>query len=139
LAVSSAVERQERAGVIIVDVNGMKHINDVHGHRAGDEALRAVTAEMKKLCAADCILARIGGDEFGVVLSANYDALTAARLRARLKSGIVFATNAKGKPVFVSASVGAASYPENGTTVSELLEAADKSMYAQKRGSSVAI
>jgi diguanylate cyclase (GGDEF)-like protein len=139
LAVSSAVERQERAGVIIVDVNGMKHINDVYGHRAGDEALRAVTAEMKKLCAADCILARIGGDEFGVVLSANYDALTAARLRARLKSGIVFATTAKGKPVFVSASVGAASYPENGTTVSELLESADKSMYAQKRGSSVAI
>jgi GGDEF domain-containing protein len=65
--------------------------------------------------------------------------IDAARLRARLKSGIVFATTAKGKPVFVSASVGAASYPENGTTVSELLESADKSMYAQKRGSSVAI
>ena len=84
LAVSSAVERQERAGVIIVDVNGMKHINDVHGHRAGDEELRAVTAEMRNVCAAGCVLARIGGDEFGVVLSANYDTLTAPRLRARL-------------------------------------------------------
>jgi len=100
--------------------------------------LIALAAEMRKTGGADCVAARIGGDEFGVVLSANCDALTAPRLRANLKSGIVCSIGATGKPVFVSASVGAAFYPDDGTTVSELLESADKSMYAQKRGLSVA-
>ena len=87
---------------------------------------------------ADCVTARIGGDEFGVVLSANCDALTAPRLRATLKSGVVCSTSAAGKPVFVSASVGVALYPDDGTTASELLVSADKSMYEQKRALSVA-
>jgi GGDEF domain-containing protein len=60
----------------------MKLINDVHGHRVGDEALRAVAAE-------NCVSARIGGDEFGVVLAPNCNALTGPRLRANLKFGIV--------------------------------------------------
>jgi diguanylate cyclase (GGDEF)-like protein len=132
LAVSLAREDGRRTGVVIVDVNRMKLINDVHGHRVGDEALLAVAAEMRKMGGADCVTARIGGDEFGVVLSANCDALTAPRLRATLKSGVA------GKPVFVSASVGVALYPDDGTTASELLASADKSMYAQKRALSVA-
>ena len=97
------------------------------------EALLAVAAEMRKIGGADCVTARIGGDEFGVVLSANCDALTAPHLRATLKSGVVCSTSAAGKPVFVSASVGVV-YPDDGTTASELLKSADKSMYAQKRG-----
>ncbi len=87
---------------------------------------------------ADCVTARIGGDEFGTVLSANCDALTAPRLRANLKSEVVCSTSAAGKPVFVSASVGVALYPDDGTTASELLVSADKSMYEQKRALSVA-
>ena len=138
LAVSLAREHGRRTGVVIVDVNRMKLINDVHGHRVGDEALLAVAAEMRKMGGADCVTARIGGDEFGVVLSANCDALTAPRLRATLKSGVVCSTSAAGKPVFVSASVGVALYPDDGTTASELLASADKSMYAQKRVLSVA-
>ena len=138
LAVSLARVHGRRTGVIIVDVNGMKLINDVHGHRVGDEALLAVAAEMRKVSGADCVTARIGGDEFGLVLPANCDALTAPRLRANLKSGVVCSTSATGKPVFVSGSVGTALYPDDGTTASELLASADKSMYAQKRASSVA-
>ena len=138
LAVSLAREYGRRTGVIIVDVNRMKLINDVHGHRVGDEALLAVAAEIRKMGGADCVTARIGGDEFGTVLSANCDALTAPRLRANLKSGVVCSTGAAGKPVFVSASVGVALYPDDGTTASELLVSADKSMYEQKRALSVA-
>ena len=89
LAVSFAREHGRWTGVIIVDVNRMKLINDVHGHRVGDEALVAVAAEIRKMGDADCATARIGGDEFGVVLSANCDALTAPRLRATLQSGVV--------------------------------------------------
>ena len=138
LALSLARDYGRRTGVIIVDVNGMKLINDVHGHRVGDEALLAVAAEMRKVGGAECVAARIGGDEFGVVLSASCDALTTPRLRATLKSGVICSTSAAGKSVFVTASVGVALYPDDGTTAGELLASADKAMYTQKRALSVA-
>ena len=68
------------------------------GIALGDEALLAVAAEMRKIGGADCVTARIGGDEFGVVLLANCDALTAPHLRATLKSGVACSTSAAGKP-----------------------------------------
>jgi diguanylate cyclase (GGDEF)-like protein len=138
LTLSLARDRRQRTGVIFVDMNRLKVINDLHGHRVGDEALITLAAELRKICGPDAVVARIGGDEFGVVLSANCDGLTAPRLRARLKSGLVCSSGAAGKPVFVSASVGVALYPDDGTTSSELLASADKSMYTQKRALSVA-
>jgi diguanylate cyclase (GGDEF)-like protein len=127
-----------RTGVIIVDMNRLKVINDVHGHRVGDEALIALAAEVRKVAGPDCVAARIGGDEFGVVLPANYDTLSAWRKRAHFTSGIACSINVAGNLIAVSASVGLAFYPDNGTTARELLSAADKSMYAHKRGLSVA-
>ncbi len=138
LTLSLARDRAQRTGVIIVDMNGLKVINDMYGHRLGDEALIALAAALKRICGPDAVVARIGGDEFGVVLSANCDALTAPRLRARLKSGLVCSVAAAGRPLLVSASVGLALYPDDGTTGSELLSLADKAMYTQKRTLSVA-
>jgi diguanylate cyclase (GGDEF)-like protein len=138
LTLSLARDSEQRAGVIIVDMNRLKVINDMHGHRVGDEALIALVAELRRTCSPGALVARIGGDEFGVVLSANCDSLTAARLRARLKSGLVCSIGAAGKPIFISASVGVAQYPNDGMTASELLASADRSMYAQKRALSVA-
>jgi diguanylate cyclase (GGDEF)-like protein len=88
LALSSARDGGRRTGVVVVDMNGLKLINDLHGHRAGDEALIALAEEVKKAAEPNSMAARIGGDEFGVVLSANYDVLSAWRMRARFKSGI---------------------------------------------------
>jgi diguanylate cyclase (GGDEF)-like protein len=100
--------------------------------------LRALAAELKKMAGADCVVARIGGDEFGVVLPSNYDALSARRIRARFALGIACSIEPGRNPISVSASVGTALYPDDGETASELLTSADKSMYARKRGSSVA-
>ena len=70
-------------GVIIVDMNKLKLINDMQGHRVGDEALKALAAELKKMAGAACVAARIGGDEFGVVFPANYRfAVRAAHARS---------------------------------------------------------
>jgi diguanylate cyclase (GGDEF)-like protein len=135
---SLAHDKGQRTGVIIVDVNRLKMINDMYGHRLGDQALIALAAELERICGPDAVVARIGGDEFGVVLSANCDGLTAPRLRARLQAGLVCSIGAAGTPVFVSASVGFALYPDDGTTASDLLAFADKSMYTQKRALSVA-
>jgi diguanylate cyclase (GGDEF)-like protein len=138
LALSLAREAGRQTGVIIADVNGLKLINDIHGHRVGDEALIALAAELKKIAGSDCVAARIGGDEFGVVLPGNCDALSARRKRAQFRSGIACSIGATGNSIAISASIGVALYPDDGTTASALLTSADRSMYAQKRGLSVA-
>jgi diguanylate cyclase len=81
---------------------------------------------------------RIGGDEFGVVLPVNHDNLFARRMRAHFESGISCSIGSSQHPIFVSASVGFALYPNDGTTAGDLFRAADRSMYAHKHGASVA-
>jgi diguanylate cyclase (GGDEF)-like protein len=138
LAISLARDGRARTGVILIDMNRLKLINDMYGHRVGDEALIALAAELRKKVGPDCVIARIGGDEFGIVLAGNCDRLTAPRLRTHLSAGVAYSIGPADQPMFVSASVGAAFYPDDGTTTSELLSSADKSMYVQKRGASVA-
>ena len=65
LALSLTRDIGRHTGVIIVDMNRLKLINDMHGHRVGDDALMALAAELKKMTGPDCMAARIGGDEFG--------------------------------------------------------------------------
>jgi diguanylate cyclase (GGDEF)-like protein len=138
LALSLARDAGRQTGVGIIDLNRLKLINDMHGHRIGDQALIALAAELRKMAGPDCVVARIGGDEFGVILPANCDALSARRKRAHFGSGIACSIGAASNSISISASVGIALYPDDGTTASELLASADKSMYAQKRGLSVA-
>jgi diguanylate cyclase (GGDEF)-like protein len=138
LVISLARDSRSRAEVILIDMDRLKLINDMFGHRVGDHALIALAAELGKKIPPGCVVARIGGDEFGVVLAGNSDSLTAPRLRTQLRTGVAYKVGPADKPMFVSASVGTAYYPYDGATVSELLAAADKSMYAQKRGFSVA-
>jgi diguanylate cyclase (GGDEF)-like protein len=125
-----------QTGVAIVDLDKLKLINDMYGHRVGDEALKALAVELKKVVGPDCVAARIGGDEFGVVLPANYDILSARRMRSRLESGVACSIGVSRHSI--SASAGVALYPDDGTTAAELLTSADKSMYMQKRSLSVA-
>ncbi len=137
LALSLAHEAGRRTGVIIIDMNRLKLINDMYGHRAGDEALVAIAAEVAKIAGPDCLAARIGGDEFGVVLPAKYDTVSAWRKRSDFRSGIVCSIRVASKPISISASIGFAVYPDDGTSASEILASADESMYAQKRRLSV--
>jgi diguanylate cyclase (GGDEF)-like protein len=138
LALSRARETGRRTGIIVIDVNNLKQINDVHGHGAGDAALKQIATELKALACPGCLVARIGGDEFGVVLPVSNDTLLARRVRAHFGSGIACSIETARNPISISASVGFALYPDDATTASELYKAADKSMYAHKRGVSVA-
>ena len=139
LALSLARDASGRTGIIIIDMNGLKLINDMYGHRIGDEALRALAAEIKDKAGPDCVVARIGGDEFGAVLPSNRDFLSVPRMRARFRAGIACSIEtARSNPISISASIGIALFPEDGPNSTELLASADKSMYAQKRSLSVA-
>jgi len=66
LALSLARETDRRTGIIILDINHLKFLNDKHGHSAGDEAVRAVAAELKKKTGPNGVATRIGGDEFAI-------------------------------------------------------------------------
>jgi diguanylate cyclase (GGDEF)-like protein len=138
LALSLARDTGRRTGLMLIDMNNLKMINDVHGHATGDAALKALAAEIKKAAGPDCLAARIGGDEFGVVLPVNHDTLFVRRVRAHLGSGVTCSIAATRSPLAISASVGIALYPDDGTTASELYKSADISMYVHKRGRSVA-
>jgi len=106
--------------LVLVDIDGMKYINDGAGHQAGDEALvRFVAAAQSELRQGDRIF-RIGGDEFAVVMP-YCDSLHAARSMGRVDQGA--------GPAF---SWGVACYPDDGATAAALLAGADGAMYRHK-------
>lgn len=86
-------------------------------------------AEIEKEAAPDSVATRIGGDEFGVVLPVNYDVVTVRRMRAHFGSGIACSIGTADSPIFISASVGFALYPNDGITAGYLFRAANKSMH----------
>ena len=138
LAVSTAREQQSGTGLLIVDLDNLKSLNDKYGHQTGDAAIKALAEELRKQAGENCMVARIGGDEFGVVLPVSFDMLLARRLREHFKGGITACVGADGKTHSIGASVGMALYPADGTTIKALFKAADHSMYEQKRGASIA-
>jgi diguanylate cyclase (GGDEF)-like protein len=138
LALSQAKTSGARTGIIIIDMNNLKFLNDRHGHHTGDEALKAVASELKKKAGQGYVATRIGGDEFGVVLPVGCDAFFAHRIRAHFEEGITCTIGPAHQPIYVSASVGLAFYPDQGTNAGDLFRTADQSMYAHKHGASVA-
>jgi diguanylate cyclase (GGDEF)-like protein/PAS domain S-box-containing protein len=126
------IKRADRAhhsfAVMLLDLDGLKQINDRNGHLAGNRALKRLANAMREHCRAVDIAARYGGDEFALVLIDADPAMAeqvAERIQACLRSE-------KEDPQ-LSASIGIASYPADGRTGHELLEAADHRLYAQKK------
>lgn len=129
-ALARSARSQTRVGVILLDLDGFKLLNDVHGHQAGDEALVSIAAALVDEVRAGDTVGRIGGDEFVVVVpDASERGLheLAERLTYRLDGVVKFPRTPLG------ASVGTALSPGAGTEAAWLLQCADKAMYAVKR------
>jgi diguanylate cyclase (GGDEF)-like protein len=136
-ALSLACDSGCRTGIVIIDMNNLKVINDKYGHLAGDEALKMLAGEIERKAGSGDVVTRIGGDEFGVVLPVNCDMLSARRLKAQFGTGISSSIGFAQHPIPITASIGTAIYPDDGATSGDLFRAADKSMYADKRGKSL--
>lgn len=138
-----AIARAERTGgrfaLLYIDLNGFKPINDTHGHGAGDEVLREVARRLTGALRTADTVARIGGDEFAILLMEQEDARAASEQVAAKCSDAVSAPmelapmEVEVVPVTVGLSVGIAVYPEDGQTARDLLIHADQAMYAVKR------
>jgi len=117
--------------VVVLDLDGFKGVNDRFGHAAGDEVLREVGAALARTVRDQDTVVRQGGDEF-CVLAPESGREDAARLAERLQHGVEAAvTGLEG----LSASFGAAIYPQDGETAAALLEAADAAAMEVKRRS----
>jgi diguanylate cyclase (GGDEF)-like protein/PAS domain S-box-containing protein len=123
-------------GVLMLDLDGFKAVNDHFGHAAGDAALREVAIRLRRSVRERDLVARTGGDEFVVVLADLTVAESPARDAAERIEG-AFATPLvlEGERVRLHAAVGVACYPEDGRELEQLLIAADRAMYARKNRS----
>jgi diguanylate cyclase (GGDEF)-like protein len=132
-AIAQARRKARRMGVLILDMDGLKQINDRHGHRAGDAALKEFASRIAQEARQSDTAARLGGDEFGVVLSwvesREGGLLAAQRLEERSEGAFLF----EGQPLTMGASVGLAVYPDDGEQPDALVDEADRAMYAAKR------
>jgi diguanylate cyclase (GGDEF)-like protein len=136
-ALEREIERAKRNGgplsLVMMDSDSLKYINDRYGHAIGDMHLIHLAETMKAISRKSDILARYAGDEFMIILpnTKKEDAsVMAERLRTRIENSPL---SVDGSPVVATVSVGVASYPEAGSTVDELVSAADAAMYTAKR------
>jgi len=127
-------EEMVPSAIIMIDLDDFKTINDVHGHQAGDLALQAVATALRRQIRASDFCARYGGDEFIVALSCP-DRSEAERRASDLQRAVARqkVVLPDGSALSVGISVGVAMSGEDGATFDELLEAADRRMYEDKR------
>jgi diguanylate cyclase (GGDEF)-like protein len=130
-ALAGAETEGARAGLLYLDLDGFKAINDTLGHEAGDELLRQAAERLRQSVRANDTVARMGGDEFAIVLAdAGDEAIRAAAERVERAFEAPFSVG--DAPIRVSASVGKAIWPTDGVTVDALVKHADGEMYRHK-------
>lgn len=127
-----ANRNQSSLSLVMMDVDGLKAINDTFGHNEGDAVLKELGSILKINTRASDIAARWGGDEF-VLLTSDTDSKGARRIGERIRSQVERRRPMiSGKETSISISVGIASYPENASGVTELLKRSDEAMYNAK-------
>ncbi|MGP1717652.1 MAG: EAL domain-containing protein [Methylophilus sp.] len=124
---------QSNIGVIIIDLDNFKEINDTAGHAIGDEVLVKVAARINTIITPPNIIARFGGDEFLILMQGNPDAQALHAFCAQLIEIMEAPFKIQQKSFLVSSSIGASRFPENSRNVEELIMFADEAMYQAKR------
>ena len=131
---ADGIRSPEGVALLFVDLDRFKAVNDTLGHAVGDQLLAEVARRLRETAGAEAQVGRLGGDEFAVVARTR-DADAAARLGARIIAALSKPYAIAGKTVTIGASAGLAMGPEDGSTVEELLRAADLALYdAKARG-----
>ncbi|GAA5216892.1 EAL domain-containing protein [Corallincola platygyrae] len=118
--------------LLFIDLNDFKTVNDKHGHAAGDALLKQVAYRLKNMLRKTDHAARIGGDEFVVLLHNVNEQVYAAAIAEKLLNGLVKPYTMDDQCVEIGASIGIAMAPEDGVQVDELMHLADKAMYRAK-------
>jgi|GEM_PF-765807 diguanylate cyclase (GGDEF)-like protein len=140
LALRRAADQNSMTGLLFMDLNAFKQINDTYGHGAGDKLLIAVAQRVQNALRETDLVARLGGDEFVAVLEDVKSAEEVTRLAHKLSQAIEQPLYVRQQVLNFTCSIGVAIYPIDGRQQHELEEKADKAMYlAKKRGLPVAL
>ncbi|CAM4024483.1 EAL domain-containing protein [Deinococcus frigens] len=129
---NEAVGRHEAFTLLFIDVDGFKMINDTLGHSVGDEVLREFADRLQGALKTGDLAARIGGDEFVVVVKGT-SPTWATVLAQQLLVGLAVPFTVRGQQIQLSASIGISVYPDDGQDAETLLKHADAAMYQIKR------
>ncbi|GAB7530813.1 EAL domain-containing protein [Pseudomonas sp. 3A(2025)] len=136
-AVQSMLQRNQRASkclaVLYLDLDGFKMINDSLGHEAGDDVLLWVAGQLRECMRPYDVLARIGGDEFAVVIEGLEHPEQAAKIAEKLIERVSVRRHVNGVDATLGVSIGIATHPDGGADLDGLLRLADTAMYEAKR------
>lgn len=133
-ALSRGERKGERFGLMFLDLDRFKEVNDTHGHEIGDLLLQEVSQRLRSAVREYDTVARLGGDEFAVLIEAPIKAEEVEQMGERILRKLQLPFQLNSKTIQVTGSVGSALYPAHGRSVEKLLRAADTAMYAAKRG-----
>lgn len=128
--ITDASRHDRSAGLMMIDMDRFKAVNDTMGHATGDELLREAARRISDCVRGYDTVARLGGDEFAILLRAEADL---GRIASKILQQFDEPFLLDGKDVFVSCSIGIARYPEDSSNGQDLLKFADSAMYFAKR------
>lgn len=132
-AIIEARRGNHKVGVLFLDLDRFKHVNDSMGHAAGDRMLKAAGARLRQYVRERDTVARLGGDEFTVVLEDIIDVRDAEDMAQRLLEAFAMPLGLGGaQDVVISPSIGIAMYPDHAQVPTDLLKYADTAMYQAK-------
>ena len=131
-AATKADANSSRLALLFIDLDGFKPVNDTYGHSIGDLVLEQVGQRLKAMSRGKDVVARVGGDEFLLLLTNVQSQEAIAHVASRLIQGLSAPYAAEGREVMISCSVGIATYPD-GCSHAKLIARADAAMYASKR------
>lgn len=131
-AMDRAEEKDRLVGVLYIDLDGFKKVNDTFSHATGDELLRSIARQLSLSVRASDTVARLGGDEFGVILPDLPSVEMAERLAKKIAAEVNTSVRIGNRALEVTASLGLAIYPKDGADADSLYRYADREMYKAK-------
>ena len=132
LACHQCLAGTERIALLFVDLDHFKTINDTMGHQAGDTLLRETAKRLRSSIRSHDMAARIGGDEFAVLLADVKDAGNAQAVARKILEAFIEAVDIEGTQMSVSPSIGIALCPDHAGDADTLVRMADEAMYRAK-------
>jgi diguanylate cyclase (GGDEF)-like protein len=131
-AIREALQRGQCVGLLFIDLNGFKAVNDEYGHAAGDKILTTMAMRIAARVRNGDFVCRYGGDEFVVVLPNVPDAAAVTRVADTIRERVALPCWLRGQEQHLTAAIGESLFPRDGNSAQELLERADRAMYLIK-------
>jgi len=131
-AIEAADASGDSVALLAIDLDNFKPVNDTLGHPAGDKVLKAIAQRLLRLCRSNDLLARVGGDEFSLLVTSIEAAEPLDSLAERLIDAVAEPIRLDGEMVYLGVSVGIARYPGEAKDAEQLIQHADRALYQAK-------